>query len=134
MMKRSILILIGSIVALSTLIGTSVMIHRKRTADKILDSTPEETLLAPPEGFDESQILDFYENNATATEYVRFEDGKEVVEDKYGRCSSYKYGPTTYRYNCYSAVATYCKYPCRVNVFPTGVTRDFSILYTCSCI
>lgn len=132
-MKLTVVIIISAIAVISLMIATGVAVHKKRNEEplKPIDS---ETLLAPPAGFDEDQILDFYNMNATQDEYIQFEDGKEVVEDHLGSCPRITTGVRTDRYGCYLAIARSCKYPCKTIVWTVGWTSDYRTKYQCSCI
>lgn len=136
-MKRSVVIIIGVIVAITLMIMTGVVVHKERSAkgnDEPNNPIDSETLLAPPAGLDEDEILDFYNMNATQEEYMQFEDGKEVVEEQLGSCPRITTTVTTDRYACYLAISSRCKYPCKTIIWTVGVTSDYRLKYQCSCV
>jgi hypothetical protein len=132
-MKRFVVILISTIVVVS-MIFTGLIVHKKNAIEA--ESKEEQSFRAPPEGLNEDQVMDYFINNATAEESVRFEDGKEVVEEQasYAYCKNYRV-TTTYssRSRCYSALyARGCKYPCLI-ITDFIYLGGSSFRYTCQC-
>lgn len=133
-MKRFVVILISTIVAIA-LIFTGIIVHQKRS--RTFESIEVEKFRAPPEGLNEEQVIDFFNNNSTVDESPQFEDGKEVVEEQasYAYCKYYKVSGTySSRSSCYSALYNKgCKRPCLILTNFIYNPYTYTYRYTCQC-
>ena len=137
-MNRRVIIAISAIMAI-TLILTGVVVHHNNNKNQEEDAASihmdSETLLAPPAGWNDTQITEFYHTNATQDEYVSYdEDGKEIVEEQLGSCPRITTRVTTDRLGCYLTISRSCRFPCRTIVWTVGVTSDYRLKYQCQCV